>query len=234
MKRFSPIFLASYWIITILSFASAIMVVLFYVPTEATMGHIQKIFYLHLPSAICTFLACLITFVASIGYLIQRKSVWDDLASAAARVAVQLCTVVLLTGMIWGRSAWGQWWTWSPRLTFVLVLWLLYVVYLVVRISVESSQRRAVISAVYGILAFLDVPLVYLSVHLMPDIHPTSISLISPMKLTLGIWFIPVMLLTAGLIVFRFRLNTAQRAIADAEPMEESAPAPLRWVGGAL
>lgn len=234
MKRFSPIFLASYWTFTILSFVTAIAVVLFYVPTEATMGNIQKIFYLHLPSAICTFLACLITFVASIGYLIQRKSVWDDLASAAARVAVQLCTVVLLTGMIWGRSAWGQWWTWSPRLTFVLVLWLLYVVYVVIRISVESSQRRAIISAVYGILAFLDVPLVYLSVHLMPDIHPTSISLISPMKLTLGIWFIPVMLLTAGLIVFRFRLNAAQRSIADSDPMEEAAPVPLRWVGGAL
>jgi heme exporter protein C len=116
----------------------------------------------------------------------------------------------------------------------VLVLWLLYVVYVMIRISVESSQRRAIISAVYGILAFLDVPLVYLSTRLMPEIHPTSVSLDSPMKLTLGIWFIPVMLLTAGLIVFRFRLNQAQRSIADAEPIEDAAPAPLRWVGGAL
>src|SRR6476646_1238799 len=114
MKRFSRFFLASYWTITALSFVAAVLVVLFYVPTEATMGHIQKIFYLHLPSAICTFLACLVTFVASIGYLIQRKGIWDDLGSAGARVAVQLCTVVLLTGMIWGRGAWGHWWTWSP------------------------------------------------------------------------------------------------------------------------
>ena len=88
-----------------------------------------------------------------------------------------LCSIVLLTGMIWGRGAWGLWWTWSPRLTFSLMLWLLYVVYLIIRNSIESSQRRAVISAVYGVIAFLDVPLVYLSARLMPDIHPASIEL---------------------------------------------------------
>src|SRR5262249_42279994 len=156
--------------------------------------------YLHLPVAICTFLACLVCFIASIGYLVQRKTWWDDLAWAAGRVAVQLCAVVLITGMIWGKSAWGRWWTWSPRLTFSLVLLLLYVVYLMIRMSVESGARRATIGAVYGIIAFLDVPLVYLSVRLMPDIHPTSISLAPEMKLTLAAWFVPVILTTAGLI----------------------------------
>jgi heme exporter protein C len=100
--------------------------------------------------------------------------------------------------MIWGHSAWGQWWTWSPRLTFSLVLWLLYVVYVMIRASIESPQRRALISAVYGTIAFLDVPLVWLSVRLMPDIHPTSIALAWPMKLTLIAWFVPVILLSAG------------------------------------
>lgn len=211
---------AAYWLITLGLTAAASAMVAFYTPDEATMGPIQKIFYLHLPSAICTFLACLTCFVASIGYLAQRQTWWDDLAAASGRVGVQLCSVVLVTGMIWGRSAWGQWWTWSPRLTFSLVLWLLYVVYLMIRMSVESGQRRAVISAVYAVIAFLDVPLVWLSTRLMADIHPTSIQLASPMKLTLAVWFVPVLMLTAGLIVARFRLNRRTApATAGFEPV---------------
>src|SRR5512133_1020212 len=118
------------------------------------MGQIQKVFYIHLPVAICTFLACLVAFIASIGYLVQRKMNWDDLAASSAKVAVVLCTIVLITGMIWAKGAWGRWWTWSPRLTFSLMLWLLYVVYLIIRNSVDSSQRRALISAVYAVIAF--------------------------------------------------------------------------------
>ncbi len=176
------------------------------------MGLVQKIFYLHLPVAINTFLACAVVFVASVGYLWHRRQVWDDLAVAAAKVAVLLCSVVLLTGMIWARSAWGRWWTWSPRLTFSLMLWLLYVVYLVIRPSIESRQRRALVSAVYGMVAFLDVPLVYLSVRLMEDIHPTSVGLAVPVKLTLLLWFVPVTLFTAGVIVGGFRLEERLRS----------------------
>jgi heme exporter protein C len=197
----------AYWVATAITFAAAVAVVFTWTPTETTMGPVQKIFYLHLPVAINTFLACLVVFIASIGYLWQRKAWWDDLATAAAKVAVLFCTVVLLTGMTWARGAWGQWWTWSPRLTFSLVLWLLYSVYLMVRASVESRQNRAVISAVYGIIAFLDVPLVYLSARLMPDIHPASVALAPQMRATLGMFFLPVTLLCAGLVTFRFKLN---------------------------
>lgn len=197
----------AYWTGTSLTLAAALLMLLKYTPEEATMGAVQKIFYLHLPMAINTFLACLVVFIASIGYLWQRNAWWDDLASAAAKVAVLLCSGVLLTGMIWGKSAWGLWWTWSPRLTFSLMLWLLYVVYLMIRASVESSQRRAVVGAVYGITAFLDVPLVWLSARLMPDIHPASIELAGEMKFTLAVWFVPVTLMAAGLIVTRFMLN---------------------------
>ena len=133
-----------------------------------------------------------------------------------------LCSGVLLTGMIWGKAAWGQWWTWSPRLTFSLMLWLLYVVYLVIRTSIESPQRRAIVCAIYGITAFLDVPLVYLSARLMPDIHPSSIQLEPAMKLTLLVWFIPVTLLAAGLLTARYRLN---RGIRQREEAASSRPA---------
>ena len=215
-------FIALFWLTTLGLFAAAIAVLLTYTPTEATMGAIQKIFYLHLPVAISTFLACLVSFIASIAYLTQRRAIWDDLASASARVSVQLCSVVLLTGMIWGRSAWGQWWTWSPRLTFSLVLWLLYVVYLMTRASFESPERRAIVSAVYAMIAFLDVPLVYLSVRLMPDIHPTSMALAPEMKGTLGLFFAAVTVMAAGLVVAKMALNTREREIVTASHQDET------------
>ena len=218
-----------YWLVTAAALTGAVVLALGWTPTEATMGPVQKIFYLHLPTAVNTFLACLLVFIASIGYLWQRNAWWDDLAAAGASVAVLFCSVVLLTGMTWARGAWGHWWTWSPRLTFSLVLWFLYTVYLMVRASVESRQRRAVISAVYGIVAFLDVPLVYLSARLMPDIHPGSIKLAPAMRLTLGLWFIPVTLLCFGLITMRFQLN---RRLTAAARLKYARPASA--TGGAL
>lgn len=206
-------FVRAYWAITFASFVAAGAMVIWYAPREATMGIIQKVFYLHLPAAIATLLACMLTFIAGIGHLAQRRAWWDDLGSASARVAVQLCAVVLLTGMIWGRSAWGQWWTWSPRLTFTLLLFLLYVVYMVIRASVDPGPRRAMICAVYGIIAFLDVPLVYLSTKLMPDIHPSSIQLAAPMKLTLLACMGPVLLLSGGLVAARYALNRKLRGM---------------------
>jgi heme exporter protein C len=214
-----------------------------YTPTESTMGPVQKIFYLHLPVAINTFVSCLIVFIASIGYLSQQKAWWDDLAAAAAKTAVQLCAVVLVTGMVWGRGAWGQWWTWSPRLTFSLALFLLYVVYLVLRSSIESRRQRAVIVAVYAVIAFLDVPLVWLSARMMPDIHPGSIQLAPAMKLTLAVWFVPVTMLSIGLTAARYMLNrrTTEAAMNETSNVPVAAATrsnvtttSLRLAGGVL
>ncbi len=210
MKHISGTIWAIYWLVTAMLFTVATAMIFFWTPVEETMGIVQKVFYLHLPVAINTFLACLVCFIASVGYLWQRRQVWDDLAVSSAKVAVLLCGVVLLTGMIWGHSAWGVWWTWSPRLTFSLVLWLLYVAYLVIRPSIESRQRRALVSAVYGIVAFVDVPLVYLSVKLMPDIHPSSITLTTEMKWTLLVCMIPVTMISVGLVIARFLLQRVQ------------------------
>ena len=179
-------------------------------------GRIQKIFYLHLPAAINALLACALVFVASLGYLWQRRTGWDDLAAAAAKVAALMCSVVLVTGMIWGRAAWGQWWTWSPRLTFSLVLWLLYVVYLMIRPSVESPSQRAMVAAVYGVAAFLDVPLVYLSARLMPDIHPPSVPMDAAMKWTLVLCLLPMTLLAAGLVLASVRKAARRRQVQAA------------------
>jgi heme exporter protein C len=225
MSSKAKLLIVIFWVCLVALFAVAGGVLLYYTPTESTMGSIQKVFYVHLPVAINTFFACLTVFVASVGYLWQRKTSWDDLAASAAKVAVLLCSIVLLTGMIWGRGAWGRWWTWSPRLTFSLMLWLLYVVYLIIRNSVDSAQRRATISAVYGIIAFLDVPLVYLSARLMPDIHPASIQLDPSMKLTLAVWFVPVTLGAIGMVILRYvlaRLETQRQLETAAEAAEPS------------
>jgi heme exporter protein C len=214
-----------YWAVVLVSFAVVTAMLFTYTPVEKTMGPIQKMFYLHLPAAIGAFLACLVAFVGAIGYLGKRRMAWDDLSAAGAKVAALMCTVVLVTGMIWARKAWGRWWVWSPRLTFSLLLWLLYVVYLIVRSSIESPQRRANICAVYAVAAFFDVPLVFLSVRLMPDIHPESIDMTGAMALTLAAWFVPVMLLTAGLIVVTGSAHRRQRE-QEGPPVEEAS-----WTG---
>jgi heme exporter protein C len=131
--------------------------------------------------------------------------------------------------MIWARSAWGHWWTWSPRLTFSFLLWLLYAVYLVLRPSIDSPERRALVCSVYAVVAFLDVPLVYLSVKLLPDIHPSSISLAPAMRHTLIFWFVPITLLCAGLIGARFSLS---RRLASADADIAPGPAPLAHAAG--
>jgi heme exporter protein C len=218
----------AYWLLTGALFVACLGMLRLYTPVEATMGSIQKIFYLHLPVAINTFVAAFVVCVASVGYLWQRGLAWDDLAAAAGKVTALFCAVVLLTGMIWAKKAWGAWWTWSPRLTFSLVLFLLYAVYLMIRPAIESPQRRAVVCAVYGIAAFLDVPVVYLSVRLMEDVHPSSIALAPEMKLTLLAWFVPVTLFMAGLIHDRYRVNRLLRALEDQRGVEtpESAASP--------
>lgn len=229
MTAHRRILIATFWIVTPLLFVGTIMMLVFYTPAAKidNAGPAQKIFYFHLPVAINTFVCALIVFIASIGYLWQRKMWWDDLAVAAGKITVLFCSVVLLTGMIWGRSFWGPWWTWSPRLTLSLVLWLLYLVYLMIRPAIESPQRRALVSAVYGIAAFLDVPVVYLSTKLIPsDIHPKLQELdpLTPeMKLTLWVWFLPVTMLMIGLVVARYKLNRRQRELRVIPPDEEEA-----------
>ncbi len=213
MKSRIEVFTFGYWLLTGMFFIAGVLMLVFYTPTEETMGPVQKLFYIHFPVAMSMFVASFVLFIASIGYLWDRSLMWDDLACAAGKITVLFCSTLLLTGMIWGKSAWGQWWTWSPRLTFSLVLWVLYVVYLLIRPAIKSSTRRATISAVYGLAAFLDVPLVYVSVELLPDIHPASIELTAPMRLTLLAWALLVPMLMGGLLVTQFHHNRRIRRL---------------------
>ena len=217
-----------YWILTGLLFVCGLAMLAITPSSQAAFGPAQRIFFIHLPTAICTFIAASTLFIASVGYLWTRSMKWDDLANSSGKVTVLLCTIVLLTGMIWGKSEWGSWWTWSPRLTFSLVLWTLYVVYLIIRPMIHEPARRATISAVYGLAAFIDVPLVYVSVKLIPDIHPSSTVLDPTMRVTLLVWFLAIPLMTAGLIALGCSLNTRERALLGRSTTgAESQPKPI-------
>jgi heme exporter protein C len=150
---------------------------LFIAPDEKTMHAIQRIFYFHVPSAISAFIAFFIVFLANTAYLVSRKPRWDWLGVAGAEVGVACCTIVLITGPIWARPVWGIWWTWDARLTSTFILWLLYVSYLLLRGLLEDPVRRATLSAIFGVFAFLDVPLVYLSNRLWRTQHPQPVIL---------------------------------------------------------
>ncbi len=154
---------------------AALYMVFIYVPTEKSTGIVQRIFYFHVPVAWVSFLAFFVTFIGSIGYLGTRRDKWDALASASAEIGVIFTTLVLITGPIWAKPVWGIWWTWDARLTTSLVLWLIYVAYLLVRSFASEQSRSARYGAVIGIVGFIDVPIVFLTVNLWRTQHPTTI-----------------------------------------------------------
>ncbi|PYX52048.1 MAG: hypothetical protein DMG76_30370 [Acidobacteria bacterium] len=122
---------------------------LFVAPDERTMHAAQRIFYFHVPSWIAMFVAFLIAVIGNIAYLTTRSPKWDWLGVAGAEVGVACCTIGLITGPLWGKPAWGIWWTWDPRLTTTFILWLLYISYLLLRGMIEDSDRCARMSAVF-------------------------------------------------------------------------------------
>jgi len=144
-----------------------------YAPEEATMGLVQKVFYFHLPLAWWAFAAFFGVFAASCMVLIRGGQQWDLLAGAFAELGVLLSGLALVTGSIWGRAAWNTWWTWDPRLSTTLVMWFVYAGYLVLRGADVGGVKSYKVRAVLGIVAFLDVPLVFLSARLWRSIHPS-------------------------------------------------------------
>ncbi len=154
---------------------TALYLVFIYVPTDVESGIIQRIFYFHVPLGWVAFLSFFIVFLCSIQYLWKRDLRWDMWASASAELGVVFTTLVLVTGSIWARPVWGVWWTWDPRLTTSLVLWLIYVAYFIIRSYVEDEERRARFAAIVGIAGFFDVPIVALAITLTRTQHPGPI-----------------------------------------------------------
>lgn len=142
---------------------------------------VRNIIYAHVPSSICALLCFVVLVIAGIGYLCTSKDRWDRVAIATAEVGTVLATVLNVTGCIFTRAEWGPWWAATPRLISAAVLWFLYVVYLILRSSLTGSRRKiGRICAVFSIIAFLDVPMVYISARYMPDMHQPSFEFDAP------------------------------------------------------
>jgi len=190
----------------------------FYIaPTEATMGVIQRIFYFHVASAWAGFTAFLICFIGNLLYVWKRKQQYDWLGVSGAEVGLAFTTVVLITGPIWAHPVWGIWWTWDARLTSTFVLWLLYVSYLLLRTLVEEPDRRALLSSLFGIFAFIDVPLVFGAIRWWRTQHPQPVimggqgsGLDPTMKAVFFFSAFAMHVLMASLIVERYALEKIQ------------------------
>jgi heme exporter protein C len=146
-----------------------------YAPKEATMGDVQRIFYFHVGAAWTALLAFFVVLVGGLAYLRTRDRRWDALALSSAEIGVVFTTITLATGSIWAKPAWGAWWTWDPRVTTTTVLWLIYISYLILRSTIDEPERRARFAAVVGIVGFVDVPIVFLSIRLWRTIHPVLV-----------------------------------------------------------
>uniref|UniRef100_A0A7C4AI72 Heme exporter protein C n=1 Tax=Fundidesulfovibrio putealis TaxID=270496 RepID=A0A7C4AI72_9BACT len=142
-------------------------------PLEETMGLVQKIFYIHLPMAWWGMISFLAVFVGSVMVLWKKSAFWDRLAGASCEVGVLFSGLALVTGSLWGKPIWNVWWTWDPRLTTTLIMWFVYCAYLLLRQAGVGGERGAVVRAALGVVAFLDVPLVFISARKWRSIHPT-------------------------------------------------------------
>lgn len=210
---------------TVIAVSAALGLALLYAPTEALQGEVQRIFYVHVPSAWVAYLAFGVVAVASIAAL--RASDWrrwDSLAASAAELGIVFTSVVLVTGPIWGRRVWGVWWVWDARLTSTLVLWVIYAGYLVFRWLTPDGRRRARMSAVIAIVGVIDVPIIHFSVLWWRSLHPLPTVLRSggptlpgSMLLTLMVSMLALTLLFATLLSIRVGL---ERTRAKLEALE--------------
>ena len=145
-----------------------------FAPTETEQGFVQKIMYIHVPSVIVTYLAFFVTFAFGIAYLWKRLLVFDRIAKVSAEIGLIFCAMVLLSGAIWGRPTWGTYWVWDARLTTTLLLFLIFLGYFLLRLSVQDREKEARFVSVLGIIGFLDIPIVHKSVEWWRTLHQPS------------------------------------------------------------
>ncbi len=150
----------------------AIYFALFIAPAEVEMGELVRVFYFHLPGAIATYVTLIISMITGVLYIIKKEWRYDAVSESAALLGIVYGAITQIGGSIWANATWGVYWNWDPRETTTLILWLAYVGYFFLRMSVENAERRASVSAVYNILAILTVPLSYVSFIIWPSLHP--------------------------------------------------------------
>ncbi|MBN1266063.1 MAG: cytochrome c biogenesis protein CcsA [Anaerolineales bacterium] len=224
----SPQTPAALWALTALSVAViliAVIRVFWFTPQEMIMGAVQKVFYFHLSSAWVGALAFLVAAVSGVAYLSSRKAHWDAVELASIEIGTTFSLITVLSGMSWARPIWNTWWTWDPRLTTTAIMLLIYLVYLLLRRSVDDPGLRARFSAVYAVLGFLSVPVTFLSIRMLRTIHPVlfgagdsdggSMGLTAPMLLTLYLSLFAFTMLYCAILWHRVRLERMIRTLED-------------------
>ncbi|MBN1946165.1 MAG: cytochrome c biogenesis protein CcsA [Bradymonadales bacterium] len=201
-----------------LALVVAVVVIFHCTPQDAELGFVQKIFYFHLPSALYGYLGFTICCVASIGYLVRPRVIWDVVAQSGAFCGVLFCGMVLLSGPLWARKSWEPWWTGEPRLVLTLVLFLLFVSYLLVRSFGGRGELTRQIGAVLAVFGFADIPLVHLAVKRWGGHHPRVIhqgGISGEMWLALGVSMVALGLLFVVLFWLRLRVGLLEEEVED-------------------
>jgi len=154
----------------------ALVLILFYTPTERVMGSVQKVFYFHVSAAWAGMLSFLLAAVSGGIYLSTRKQKWDWLSLSSIEVGLVFGLIAILSGMIWAQPIWNTWWVWDPRLTTTAIMELIYLVYFILRSSLNTPESQARLGAVYAIVSAATVPLTFFSIRLFRTIHPVVIA----------------------------------------------------------
>ena len=205
---------------TLALFAASLYAIFIVAPVEQQMGIVQKIFYFHVPSAYAMYIGFGVSAVGSAVYLLKRDPRWDALGVAGAEVGMLFCSIVLLTGPLWARKAWGVWWTWDPRLTTTLLVGMIFAAYLALRSMGDAGEVEKRFAAGLALFGLVDLPLIHYSVQRWRGVHPTVITgkgggLESEMYWALGLSFIAftglaVLLIWARASVERQREESAR------------------------
>jgi heme exporter protein C len=187
-------------------------------PQDVNQGAIFKIIFFHVPMAITAMTAAAVALVASVLFLVTRDFRFDAVAVSVTEVGLAFLAANLITGSIWGRIIWGEWWAWDARLTSALVCWILYASYLMLRRAVEEPSQRATFAAVWSIFSFIDVPIVIFSIKWWRTQHPQPVfwggGSFPPDWLAIFLWnMLAMMLFAIVLTVVRVRQEDAQREL---------------------
>jgi len=198
--------------------ARNLYVMLLVLPDEEAQGSIFRIMFFHVPAAWTALLAFLAAAGGSVLYLLRKDLRYDAFAVAVTELGLAFGAAALLTGTIWARIIWGIWWTWDPRLTSMLVCWLLYAGYLMVRKAIEEPTQRARIAAVVSIVACVDIPVVFFSISWWRTQHPQPVvwggGSIHPAYLNMILWnWMALLLLSVALAAVRLRQERQQQEI---------------------
>src|SRR5437763_7939069 len=209
----------------VLLMLAAAGMIFFFAPEDALQREVQRIFYLHVSSAIAAYGCFAVVLLGGVVYLWKDSLVADRLARAAALVGVVLTTVTLVMGMLWAKPIWGTYWTWDARLTSTLVLWIIYAGYLLVRRLAEPGRQGARLAAVVGIFGFIDVPVVHFSVTWWRTQHPGPVvvnnALPPEMLATFLFTLVCTLVFAAVLIAIRYRIEALLDAkLRIAEPIQ--------------